>query len=266
MSSLIKKNSLNFSCKARLLILLLLTCSFQQLIQPVFASSEDEILSQAKSGDAESQYWVARNFHSGSGEFEQDYKKALEWYEKAAENGHTKSMIALGNLYQQGQGASQSYTHALEWYEKAANNNDPLSMFIVGSFYSQGKGVTKNASAAVKWYRKAAELGHPESQFNLANHYFRGEGVNQNYDEALKWLKKSAENGQSAAQFDLAAIYINGEAGIEKNPVLGYVWMNLAAKNGNDPNAAKYSDLIEKQLNENELKQAKMMIEEKLAE
>jgi TPR repeat protein len=54
----------------------------------------------------------------------QDYAKAREWYEKAADKGATSAMINLGLLYANGQGVAQDYAKAREWYEKAADKGD----------------------------------------------------------------------------------------------------------------------------------------------
>ena len=50
----------------------------------------------------------------------QDYKKAIEWYQKAAEQGHADAQYNLGWIYEKGRGVSADNYKALEWYEKAA--------------------------------------------------------------------------------------------------------------------------------------------------
>jgi TPR repeat protein len=54
----------------------------------------------------------------------QDYAKAREWYEKAADKGNTIAMVNLGMLYRNGWGVAQDYAKAREWYEKAANKGE----------------------------------------------------------------------------------------------------------------------------------------------
>ena len=54
----------------------------------------------------------------------QDYAKAREWYEKAADKGDADAMADLGVLYANGQGVAQDYAKAREWYEKAADKGD----------------------------------------------------------------------------------------------------------------------------------------------
>ena len=46
----------------------------------------------------------------------QDYGKAREWYQKAAD-----AMGNLGSLYENGWGVAQHYVKARKWYQKAAD-------------------------------------------------------------------------------------------------------------------------------------------------
>jgi TPR repeat protein len=54
----------------------------------------------------------------------QDYAKAREWFEKAADKGDASAMNKLGWLYENGEGVTQDYTKARGWYQKAADKGD----------------------------------------------------------------------------------------------------------------------------------------------
>jgi len=58
----------------------------------------------------------------------QDYAKAREWFEKAADKDDTSAMTNLGVLYANGQGVAQDYAKAREWYEKAVAKGDTNAM------------------------------------------------------------------------------------------------------------------------------------------
>ena len=49
-----------------------------------------------------------------------NYKKAMEWYEKAAEQGHAKAQNNLGVMYRHGRGVDKSGSSAMRWFAKAA--------------------------------------------------------------------------------------------------------------------------------------------------
>ena len=63
-------------------------------------------------------YNQGNRYYFGQG-VAQDYSKAREWYEKAAQ-GSTDAMLNLGALYANGWGVAQDYAKARELYEKAA--------------------------------------------------------------------------------------------------------------------------------------------------
>ena len=43
----------------------------------------------------------------------QDYKKAFEWFSKAAEQGNTEAQLHLGQMYYNGEGVNQDDKKAL---------------------------------------------------------------------------------------------------------------------------------------------------------
>jgi hypothetical protein len=54
----------------------------------------------------------------------QDYKKALEWYSKAAIQGYALAQNNLGLMYEKGCGVVQDYKKAFEWYSKAVEQGE----------------------------------------------------------------------------------------------------------------------------------------------
>ncbi|WP_162984147.1 tetratricopeptide repeat protein, partial [Helicobacter felis] len=54
----------------------------------------------------------------------QDYQKAIEYYQKAADMGHAVAFLALGVLYENGQGVAQDYDKARRYFQKAVEIGD----------------------------------------------------------------------------------------------------------------------------------------------
>ncbi len=52
----------------------------------------------------------------------QDYKAAMQWYSKAAEQGHADAQYNLGLMYYKGQGVPQDNIRAYMWVNLAASN------------------------------------------------------------------------------------------------------------------------------------------------
>ena len=61
----------------------------------------------------------------------------------------------------------QDYAKAAEWYQKAAQMGNGDAMNNLGCLYASGQGVAADAFKAREWYRKAAEAGSAEGSQNL---------------------------------------------------------------------------------------------------
>ena len=60
-------------------------------------------------------------YAKGKGVFE-DYKQAVHWYRKAAEQGDAEAQYSLGLMYAIGRGVPQDYKHAYMWFTLARYN------------------------------------------------------------------------------------------------------------------------------------------------
>ena len=122
----------------------------------------------------------------------QDYKEAVLWYRKAAEQGHSGAQYNLGIMYDEGQGVPQDYKEAVKWTRLAAEQGHSGAQYHLGNNYRKGQGVPQDYKEAFKWTRLAAEQGLPQAQFRLGVMYSKGQGVHQDYKEAVKWYRKVA--------------------------------------------------------------------------
>lgn len=83
-----------------------------------------EMKRKAESGDAKSQFGLARMYYNGDGTTKDD-SKAAEWYQKAAEQGNAFAQYKLGEMYDKGEGVTKDSAKAVEWWQKAAaQDND----------------------------------------------------------------------------------------------------------------------------------------------
>ena len=71
-------------------------------------------------------------------------------------NGQTR----LGWMYLDGKGVAQDYKEAVNWYRKAAEQGNARAQNNLGLLYEKGRGVPQDYAEAMKWYRKAAEQGN----------------------------------------------------------------------------------------------------------
>jgi len=59
----------------------------------------------------------------------QDFKEAVKWFRKAAEQGNADAQYALGRAYHEGQGVDYNYTEAVKWLKKAAEQGQSDAIY-----------------------------------------------------------------------------------------------------------------------------------------
>ena len=98
-------------------------------------------------------------------------------------------------MYSEGRGVTQDYKEAVKWYWKAAEQGFAPAQHNLGLMYSAGRGVTQDYKEAVKWWRKAAVQGTAPAQMNLGRMYLIGRGVTPDNVHAYMWLNIVIANG-----------------------------------------------------------------------
>lgn len=168
-----------------------------------------EWMKEAEKGNHEKQYFVGVAFYREVAGAKQNYRKAFEWFSKAAENGNSEACVNLGDMYNYGFSVRENDLRAVKWYLKASEMGNSLGMEKMGDMYYFGTGVKQNYLEAAKWYRKAAEKTMLSSPYaKLGRMYKYGEGVKGNRDEALKWFLKADKLGEPGAKSDIGGIHM----------------------------------------------------------
>ena len=89
-------------------------------------------------------------------------ERAIFYYLK--NKNSVSAQIKLGNIYED----EKDYEKAVDWYQKACNNGDYHSSYKIGCiFYNLGKNYTAN-----EYFRLASENNHINSQIYLGKYYF----------------------------------------------------------------------------------------------
>lgn len=124
---------------------------------------------------------------------EKDKKKAMWYLQRAAEQGSCRAQVKYAYLLETGDGVEKNPAQAVEWYRKAALNeeNSEIAWYAYGRVLHEGIGCRKNQEKAAFWLEKAAEKGHNRSQYMIGSMYADGEGVPKNIEMAKKWLHKA---------------------------------------------------------------------------
>lgn len=152
---------------------------------------------------------------------EEYYKKALAFYETAAEEGNISAINTVGLYYRKGRGTEADGEKAMDYYRKAADAGNYTAMDNIGIMYENGyANVKKDMDKAYEWYKKAADAGYADAMKDLGDLYYDGKyGAKDDepdYNTARQWYEKAAENGYSGAYTSLGNMYKNGK-GVEKD-------------------------------------------------
>jgi TPR repeat protein len=92
-----------------------------------------------------------------------DEAKAVEWYEKAAAQGHAEAQNNLGVMYDKGKGVPQDQARAVEWYRKAAAQGNPTAQYNLAIMYADGIAIQKDELMAYAWFNLSAAKGNKDA-------------------------------------------------------------------------------------------------------
>ncbi|MBT6717343.1 MAG: hypothetical protein HOB18_06875 [Nitrospina sp.] len=110
----------------------------------------------SEKGDAFAQFKLGYKYYSGAQGVPKDYKAALKWTHRAAEQGHALAQHNLGIFHANGEGVEASLRDSIFWFNKAANNGDLQSAYYLAEAYEKGESVPKNREMAFDLYKEVA--------------------------------------------------------------------------------------------------------------
>jgi hypothetical protein len=135
-------------------------------------------------------------------EIEKD-QELFEFCLVKAKQGDAEFQTKLGILYQDGEEVERNYKEAIKWFKKAADQGSRLAADKLSIMYYEGKGVDKDYEIASMWLEKSFQDASANQQYHLAEMFRKGIRFPKDINEAYKWHKKAAERGNPAAQYRL---------------------------------------------------------------
>ena len=175
-----------------------------------------------KVGTGFNYYLLGRSYDLEENDVEQDYNKALYYYQKGFDLDYPLCIYSLGISYELGLGkilevdkekAKKLLTNAYPKIIELINNpNIPeiervYAKFVTGAYYYFGLGeIERDYSKAFEIIKECADKGHIAAIYDLgANFYFNGNGTDINYELTDYYLNIAKENGLKRARdlFDL---------------------------------------------------------------
>ncbi len=134
---------------------------------------------------------------------ERDYPAALEafrWTLEAADRGIPAADSYLADMYEQGLGVERNFRKALEYYRKAARVHFGPAENGLGVMYFCGEGVRQDFERSTQWYRAAIRDGSDLAKVNLAVAYENGLAVPRDRDEAARLFEDAYARGSALAK------------------------------------------------------------------
>ena len=171
----------------------------------------------AELGNAIAQFQLGQYYEKGTdlSIVEQDFAKAVYWYEKAIKKRYSEALCCLGFMYMDGRGVEKDEKKGYDMVEEAASGGCRRAMDYIAEYNSDGSetipdpfDVLNGKYGGDDWHRERAEkgarLGDAYWQRVLAEYYLHGErGVPKDLAKAKEWYAKSAAQGDERAADEL---------------------------------------------------------------
>ncbi|MHB8425017.1 MAG: 2OG-Fe(II) oxygenase [Gammaproteobacteria bacterium] len=207
----------------------------------------DALSATARTGQPQAQYRLGA-LHFSRGEI----RPAMDWLERAAEQGVEEAQNLLGVIYLNGIGIPCQPQKAVELFSAAAQRDLKEAHFNLAGLLFSGVVVQDSDAVAIKHLLRAAELRHrpalrvlgylysiagdtalqelatlcfthaalqgdAHGEYMLGTRYTQGVGVDANHDEGVYWLYRAANRQLYCAGQHLAALRMEmGEARLQR--------------------------------------------------
>ena len=152
-----------------------------------------------ENGNADAMNDLGAQYYNGSRGFEQDFGKAVHYYEIAAQNGSRQAQENLGYCYYYGRNVPVDYEKAFHCFALGAFSGYPISLYKIADMYANGYYVAKNEKEAFHLYESCMEhMTEATAKFvagpvylRLGNCFLYGTGTEPNPETALICYQKA---------------------------------------------------------------------------
>lgn len=207
------------------------------------------IREKAQAGDKDAQFDYGCRLLYGKGGVTKDILLGVEYLDLAIKAGHAQAASVLGYEYQTGRILEKAPRKAIRYYEQAADLGDAAAAYELGRIYAAGEnGIPADKKLSFHYYERALPLLQKEAEQELAepytkgkvlascltlgNMYLNGTGTSVDQKKAFSWYLKAATKGDPKAQSQVGNCYMNG-TGTPQDAGEAKKWLALADSNGN---------------------------------
>ena len=126
------------------------------------------------------------------------FRKALPFYQAAADASIVDAYYALAQIYLYGSGIGFAQPEQGKiWLQRAALGGFDTAQVELGIMLANAQGDQRDLSAAAGWLKRAAGTGNAIAQNRLAHMYAKGIGMTIDKVEAGKWHILASRSGRS---------------------------------------------------------------------
>ena len=119
-------------------------------------------------------------------------KKLLGFLSGCCEERNRYKQFNLGNMYYNGQGVEQDYKQAVYWWQKSAEQGFATAQYNLGFMYAKGQGLEQDFVKAYMWFNISAYSGYPDApiaKYNLSK-LMTSEQIAEALLMAREWVEK----------------------------------------------------------------------------
>lgn len=122
----------------------------------------------------------------------------------SAHNGNSGAQFQLGEIFIN----QNDYKNAVKWFNKSAEQGHLEAKFMLAAIYSEAPLPIFDIDKSISIYREIASQGHINAALNLGLMFFNGwKDVNPNSEEAANWLTLASDGGESSASVHLGELF-----------------------------------------------------------
>jgi hypothetical protein len=178
----------------------ILQCDIKEKLPEIVRDFVIELFEDAfRAGNADAANDLGAQYYNGSRGFEQDFSKAVHYYNIAAENGSRQAQENLGYCYYYGRNMPVDYEKAFHYFALGAFDGHLISLYKIGDMYVAGYYVKKNEKEAFHIYERCIDTMTDEAApivagpvfLRLGKCFLNGVGTEPNYKNALICYQKA---------------------------------------------------------------------------
>lgn len=128
-----------------------------------------------------------------------NYKRAFEFFHRAAALGHVRAMEYVAVAYQTGRGAEKNQAEAEKWLRRSVERGSANAMFNLALLISEGLPGQATEAEAFRLMERAASRGLLVAYYHLAKYSDLGSGTARNAVAGAQYLFDAVRKGSVAA-------------------------------------------------------------------